>query len=91
MARQTQRPHAGLDQQESTTDGDSQELRSRLPVEISRLHIGVLWLAATLAVLPGLPFIQSEAPAFVRLHDWAVFAGGVILGWALASARGSLG
>ncbi len=58
--------------------------------ELSRRHICCLWLAAGLAVLPSLPFVESEATAFVRLHNWATFAGGIALGWILASARASL-
>ncbi len=58
--------------------------------ELGRRHICFLWLAAGLAVLPSLPLVESEATAFVRLHNWAVFAGGLVLGWVLASARASL-
>ncbi len=58
--------------------------------ELSRRHICLLWLAAGLAVLPSLPFVESETTALVRLHNSAIFAGGLVLGWGLASARASL-
>lgn len=58
--------------------------------ELSRRHLCLLWLAAGLAVLPSLPFLESDTTAFVRLHNWAIFAGGIGLGWVLASARASL-
>ncbi len=91
MAGQTQQGRAGLTEREPATDRRSEEPWPHRRVEVSRLHIGALWVGAALAVLPSLPFIQSEATAFVRLHNWAIFAAGVILGWVLANARGSLG
>lgn len=91
MTSRTSQGCAGLDQREPAIDSRSPKPSPRRRAEINRLHIGALWLAAALAVLPGLPFIQSDATAFVRLHNWAIFAAGVILGWTLANARGSLG
>ncbi len=58
----------------------------RLPAR----HTAGLWAAAALAVVPSLPFVQSEATAFLRFHNWALFVAGLILGWLLATARGGL-
>jgi len=49
-----------------------------------------LWAAAALAVVPSLPFLQSEATAFLRFHNWALLVAGLILGWVLATARAAL-
>lgn len=53
-------------------------------------RLGLIGLAAMLAVVPGLPFLESPAVAFVRFHNWSIFAGGMLLGWLLAEARASL-
>lgn len=49
-----------------------------------------LWAAAALAVVPSLPFLQSEATAFLRFHNWALLVAGLIFGWVLATARAAL-
>lgn len=69
----------------------------RSPAQVDqrgRLRAGyaaALWAAAALAVVPSLPiFVQSEATAFLRFHNWALFVAGLTLGWVLATARAAL-
>jgi hypothetical protein len=61
------------------------------PRQLRARHAAGLWAAASLAVVPSLPFVQSEATAFVRFHNWALFVAGLILGRVLTSARAALG
>lgn len=44
-----------------------------------------------LAVVPGLPFLVSDAAMFVRFRHWAIFVGGLMIGAVLARARARLG
>jgi hypothetical protein len=60
------------------------------PRRLRARQVVALWAAAALAVLPSLPFVQSEATAFVRFHNWALFVAGLILGGVLATARAAL-
>ena len=46
-----------------------------------------LVLAIGLAVIPSLPFLASDAVAFLRFHNWALFVGGLILGSELRAAH----
>ncbi len=62
----------------------------RRSAELSRRRIGLLWLAAALAVIPGLPLVESEAGLWVRFHNWSIFVAGILFGWVLANARASL-
>jgi len=60
------------------------------PRQLRAWHAAGLWVAAALAVVPSLPFVQLEATAFVRFHNWALFVAGVIIGSVLATARAAL-
>ena len=44
-------------------------------------------LALALVLIPSLPFVASDATAFLRFHNWALFAGGLLLGFELRAAR----
>ncbi len=49
-----------------------------------------LGLAILLAVAPNLPFLVSEAVAYGRFRNWAIFTGGLVVGAVLARARARL-
>ncbi len=71
--------------------GGEEALRSADPPgHLSTRQAAGLWAAAALAVVPSLPFVQSEATAFLRFHNWALFAAGLLFGWVLATARATL-
>lgn len=40
-----------------------------------------------LAVVPSLPFLQSDAALFVRFHNWAIFVGGLLAGAVVSRAQ----
>jgi len=60
------------------------------PRPLGARYAAGLWAAAALAVVPSLPFLKSEATAFLRFHNWALFVAGLIFGWVLATARAAL-
>jgi len=55
--------------------------------ELGRAELLVLAAGIALAVIPGLPFVQSDAALFVRFHHWAIFVGGLLTGAVLMRAR----
>lgn len=60
------------------------------PRQLRARYAAGLWAAAALAVVPSLPFLQSEATAFSRFHNWSLLVAGLVLGWVLATARAAL-
>lgn len=61
--------------------------KARVHDELSTREVLTLLLGVGLAVVPGLPFLESDAPVFVRFHNWAIFVGGLVIGAVLAAAR----
>lgn len=57
------------------------------PPELSRAELLALAAGVALAVVPNLPFLQSDAALFVRLHNWAIFVGGLLTGAVVSRAR----
>ena len=55
--------------------------------ELSRLELFVLAVGVGLAIVPSLPFLQSDAALFARFHDWALFVGGLLTGVVMSRAR----
>lgn len=65
--------------------GDNPRGRQLSTRELLALGAGVL-----LAVVPGLPFVHSDAALFARFHDWGIFVGGLLIGAVLARAHAEL-
>lgn len=57
------------------------------PKELGRAELLVLAAGVALAIIPSLPFVQSDAALFVRFHHWAIFVGGLLTGAVLMRAR----
>lgn len=60
------------------------------PAEASAAELLVLATGVAMAILPSLPFLQSDGPLFVRFHNWAIFVGGLLTGAVLARMRARL-
>lgn len=58
--------------------------------ELGRSELAVLAAGMALALVPGLPFLQSDAAAFGRFRNWAIFVGGLLIGAVLSRARARL-
>lgn len=57
------------------------------PPELTAGELAALIAGFALAVVPSMPFVQSEAVLFVRFHNWAIFVGGLLAGAVIARAR----
>ena len=55
--------------------------------QLSRAELFALAAGVALAVVPSLPFLDSDAELFVRFHNWALFVGGLLTGAVLTRAR----
>lgn len=55
--------------------------------ELSRREAALLAIGVALALVPGLPFLVSDAAMFGRFRHWAIFVGGLTIGAVLACAR----
>jgi hypothetical protein len=70
---------------ESSSGAKGDERRAVPPRRLGYLLFGIC-----LAVVPGLPFVHSSAVWFERAHNWAIFAGGLIIARELTAARATL-
>lgn len=55
--------------------------------QLTAVELVALVVGLALAVVPSMPFVQSDAVLFVRFHNWAIFVGGLLTGAVIARAR----
>lgn len=55
--------------------------------ELADVELVTLIVGVALAVVPSVPFLQSDAVLFVRFHHWAIFVGGLLTGAVIARAQ----
>jgi hypothetical protein len=72
------------------TERPDRQRSPHAPPRLGPTFLVVLVAALVLVVAPSLPFLALDTLAGGRLHNFAIFAGGVAIGWLFATARSTL-